>query len=181
MKIKRNETIALLVDVQERLLPVMAHKEQLMSRLERLLKGLKLLEVPILISQQYTKGLGMTEGALLDILESREYMEKISFSCWGEETIREAIQSCPEKRTVLVFGIESHICVLQTVLDLLENGYQAVVIVDCLDSRREQDMEIALRRMEQAGAILTTSEACLFELTEKAGSKIFKQISRLVK
>ena len=93
----------------------------------------------------------------------------------------EALEQDTERKQVLVFGIESHICVLQTVLDLLEAGYQPFVAADCLSSRKPEDKEIALRRMEQAGACLTTMESCLFELTERGGTDVFRQISKLVK
>ena len=181
MRIKPRNTQAWMVDIQERLLPVMSRPEHLMERTEILLKGLRLLEVPVVVSQQYTKGLGMTDRRLLAAAGTESYLEKISFSCLGETGMREQLKSDPERVNVLVFGIETHICVLQTVLDLKEAGYQSVVVADCLDSRNPFDREIALRRMEEEGARLTTVEACLFELTERAGTDVFRQISRLIK
>lgn len=181
MRLQKDKTVGLLVDIQERLIPVMHDKERLLTQTKKLLQGLQILKVPVIVSQQYTKGLGMTAPELMEILGTVEYKEKITFSCFREPAIRDVFEADSVRNQVLVFGIEAHICVLQTVLDLLAEGFQPVVVVDCLDSRNPEDKEIALRRMEQAGAWLTTVESCLFELTERGGTDSFRQISRLVK
>ncbi|MBR5475149.1 MAG: hydrolase [Lachnospiraceae bacterium] len=180
MKIKREEAVALFVDYQERLVPAMAHKEALMANSVKLAKGLTILEVPHLVSQQYTKGLGQTVAEIREALGDDAYLEKMSFSCLEEDYIREAV-AATGKNTVIVCGIESHVCVQQSVLDLLELGYGVVVVADCVDSRKDYDREIALERMRSAGAIITTCEALLYELTNRAGDDRFRAISKLTK
>lgn len=180
MRILKEDTIALVVDFQEKLMPVMAGKEELEVRTNILVKGLKTLEVPMLITQQYTKGIGMTIPSLFESSETEEYFDKVTFSCFDDETIRAKIEESG-KKNVIVCGIESHICVLQTCIDLKEAGYTPILVVDCMSSRKESDKEIAILRAQQEGILLTTTEAILFELTRKAGNPTFKLISRLIK
>jgi nicotinamidase-related amidase len=146
------------------------------------------------VTQQYSKGLGPTIPILRETLgwagsppeavgqssARRPYIEKIAFSCWGEPYLREALTSL-EREQVLLFGIETHVCVLQTAVDLKQAGYTPVVIEDCTSSRRERDKRIALRRFQTEGIRLTTYESILFELLREAGTETFKAISRLVK
>lgn len=181
MKMNREQTQAWIIDIQERLLPAMEQPERLVEQSVKLLRGLQLLEIPVTISQQYTRGLGMTDARILAAAGQEAYWEKITFSCLGEPEMRRRLEMFPERKTVVLLGIESHICVLQTALDLKTAGYEPVVAADCVDSRKSQDKEFALRRMEQEGIRLTTVEACLFELLERAGSDLFRQISRLIK
>lgn len=169
-------TAAVVVDYQERLVPVMHEKETLLHNSEILLSGLKVLGVPMYLTQQYTKGLGMTVSEIQEAAGTEEYIEKIRFSAY--EDVKEQLQG---KRYVIVCGIESHICVLQTVLDILENGVVPVIVADCVSSRRKYDMETALRRAQAAGAVVTTYEAVLFELLGQAGTEVSKKIQRLVK
>ena len=180
MRLLLEDTMALVVDYQERLMPVMDAKEELEKRSVILLKGLKELGVPMLMSQQYTKGIGMTIEPVTEAVGSSEYFDKISFSCYEDEAIREAIEAAG-KKTVLVCGIEAHICVLQTCIDLKAAGYTPVLVTDCISSRKRSDVEIALERAKSEGILLTTSESILFELTRAAGTPVFKVISKLIK
>lgn len=176
MRIEREQTAALVIDYQEKLVPAMGGKEKLMENSEILLAGLRLLQVPVHITQQYTKGLGMTIPEITDAAETEEYIEKISFSAY--DSVKELIKG---KKFVIVCGIEAHICVLQTVMDLAAAGYVPVLVTDCIASRKEKDMQMAVRRAEQEGVILTTYEAVLFELLKKAGTDTSKRIQRLIK
>lgn len=176
MKIQREHCVAVVVDYQERLMPVMRDAQHLIQRSAILLKGLRELEVPICMTQQYTKGLGMTVPEITEAVGSEDYIEKIEFSSCS--SILEQIQG---KKYVIVCGIEAHICVLQTVIELKEKGFVPVVVVDCLSSRNELDMKIALKRMRTEGAILTTSESILFELLGKAGTPTSKVIQGLIR
>lgn len=176
MRILREEAIALIVDYQEKLVPVMKENELLIYHSQILLQGLKILGVPMILTQQYTKGLGTTVKDITDAAEKTDYVEKISFSAY--ENVKEMIAG---KRFVIVCGIESHICVLQTVIDLAGAGYIPVVVEDCISSRKKHDKKIALERMKQEGAIVTTSESILFELLREAGTETSKKIQRLVK
>ena len=176
MRILREEAVALVVDYQEKLVPVMSERESLIDRSQILLQGLKILSIPMIITQQYTKGLGTTVESLVAIVGTEDYVEKISFSAY--EQVKDKIAG---KKFVIVCGIESHICVLQTVIDLAAAGYVPVVVEDCISSRQKNDKEIALKRMSQEGAIITTSESLLFELLRVAGTDTSKKIQRLIK
>ena len=180
MRILKEDTIALIVDFQEKLMPVMAYKKELEARTTILMKGLKALEVPMIITQQYTKGIGMSIPSVFEAAETEEYFDKVTFSCYEDENIMKAIDDFGCKN-VLVCGIESHICVLQTCIDLKAAGYNPILVTDCISSRKLSDKEVALIRAQQEGILLTTSEAILFELTRKAGSDVFKTISKLIK
>lgn len=184
MRITVDNTACLVVDYQEKIVPAMAGKEELIQNSVKFLTGLKILGVPMTITGQYTKGLGLNLPEIFEAAGTKEYIDKITFSAYETEAVKEALGGGPEytKRTVvLVCGIESHVCVLQTCIDLKEAGYQPVLVTDCISSRKESDKETALLRAQQEGVLLTTSEAVLFELTRKAGSDVFKEISRLVK
>ena len=180
MRILKDNTIALVVDFQEKLMPVMANAEELEKRTSILLKGLKVLEVPMIVTQQYTKGIGMTIESLREAAGTEEYFDKITFSCFDDDAIRNKIEKSGCKN-VIVCGIESHICVLQTCIDLKEAGYTPILVTDCMSSRKESDKEGAIRRALGEGILLTTTEAILFELTRKAGNPQFKEISKLIK
>ncbi|MCD8076839.1 MAG: isochorismatase family protein [Lachnospiraceae bacterium] len=180
-KMEREKTQAVMIDMQERLLPAMERTEEICEKTEMLLRGLRILEVPLIVTQQYTRGLGQTEERLREAAGTEACVEKLSFSCFPEPDFREALEAHPERNAVLLFGVETHVCVLQTALDLLATGREVFVVCDCVDSRRGSDREIALRRLEAAGAFLTTAESALFELLGQAGSDTFKKISKLVK
>ena len=176
MKIERNETAALVIDYQEKLVPVMHEKDNLIQNSSLLLAGLELLGIPMVVTQQYTKGLGMTVAEIVDAARTEEYVDKISFSAY--ECVKEQIK---DKKFIIVCGIETHICVLQTVLDLIAEGYIPVVVADCISSRKAIDKKMALKRMRDEGAIVTTYESVLFELLKVAGTEESKRIQRLIK
>ena len=176
MRIERENTVALVIDYQEKLVPVMDEKERLIQNSSILLAGLKYLGVPMIVTQQYTKGLGITVQEIRDAMESDEYIDKISFTAF--DSVKEQIR---DKKFVIVCGIEAHICVLQTVIDLVEAGFVPVVVEDCLSSRKPNDKKVAMKRMLQEGAIVTTYESLLFELLKIAGTEESKRIQRLIK
>lgn len=176
MRIEREHTAALIVDFQERLVPAIADHEALMERVRILLRGLKALEIPMTVTQQYTKGLGMSVPEVWEASGETEYLDKISFSA-----LEVAEPKIYDKKYILVCGMEAHCCVLQTVIDLAGAGYVPVLVTDCIGSRRESDREMAIRRAEQEGAVLTSSEAILFELLKEAGTPLSKEILKIVK
>ena len=176
MRIEREQTAALVIDYQEKLVPVMHKKKKLIQNSSLLLAGLRLLGIPMVITQQYTKGLGMTVEEITDAIGTEEYVDKISFSAL--ECVKEQIK---DKKFIIVCGIETHICVLQTVLDLIAEGYIPVVVADCISSRKAIDKKMALKRMRDEGAIVTTYESVLFELLKVAGTEESKRIQRLIK
>lgn len=179
MKITLDNTMALAIDFQEKLMPVINQAENLQTRSKILFEGLKILNVPIVVSQQYTKGIGMTVPQIRETLGD-EYFDKRAFSCCKDPDIMKNIESL-EKKYVIVAGIETHICVLQTCLDLLDAGYIPVLITDCTSSRKAQDMETALLRLASEGVAMSTSESVLFELLGSATHPNFKEISKLIK
>lgn len=176
MRIEREQAIAVVVDYQEKLLPVMHEKDQLMRNSCILLEGLKALDVPVVITQQYTKGLGMTTEAIFEAAGTTEYIDKIAFTAF--EAVKWKLRG---KKFVIVCGIESHICVLQTVIDLKAAGYVPVLVADCVSSRKESDKQVALERARQEGAIVTTYESLLFELLKVAGTDTSKVIQKLIR
>ncbi len=180
MKLNAQETAALFIDFQERLVPAIDDNAAIVDKTVILAKGLQEFGVPIAFSQQYTKGLGETIPAIKEAFTDFTYLEKTSFSCCACDEIADWVKQTG-KKNILVCGVEAHICVMQTVLDLLEAGMHVFVVADCVGSRKPYDKEIGLKRMEKEGAYLTTCEGALFELTGGAKSPQFKTISKLVK
>lgn len=181
MRIIADDTIALVVDFQERLAPVIDNQEMLLHNTEILIKGLRALNIPILVTQQYTKGIGMTVPVLTTALgEEFHYYDKLTFSCAEDEVIRKKIEESG-KRNIILCGIEAHICVLQTAIDLRAMGYQVVLVEDCIGSRKEKDRQLGLKRAHMEGAIPASYESILFELTRVAKTEVFKEISGLIK
>ena len=158
----------------------MYEKENLEHSLKILIRGLKALGISLIVTQQYTKGLGPTIASISEALGADSFVEKISFSCCGEPRFMGALKALGKRRIILA-GIESHVCVLQTGIDLMEAGYTAVVVTDCVSSRKPADRMSALERFRLEGAVPATYESVLFELCREAGSDTFKTISSLVK
>lgn len=183
MKILREDTVGIFIDFQEKLVPAIYSNEQVVKKAAMFAQGLQALDIPFIVSQQYTKGLGETVSTLKEAIgveKAVSYMEKTTFSCLNCEEIAQWVKA-QGKKTVLVCGVEAHICVLQTVVDLLGEGYRVFVVADCVGSRDAYDKEIGLERMKGEGAFVTTCEASLFELIGGAKSPQFKIISNLVK
>lgn len=180
MRILREDTVAVVVDVQDCLFPHIYQHGQLEYNIRTLVQGLKILDIPIIVTQQYTKGLGETIPGVKELLPETNVIEKMTFSCCGSDDFLRTLYGLG-RDNVLLCGIEAHVCVMQTALDLLENGYIPVVAEDCVSSRRVNDKQIAVERMRYEDAVITTSESLLFELCMTSESEEFKQISRLVK
>ena len=180
MRITKDNTSAVIVDIQERLFPHMYNREELELNVGILMKGLNLLNVPLLITEQYPGGLGKTIPSLSDIKGSIEPIEKISFSCCDESRFLKELNML-NKKFVILAGIETHVCILQTVLDLMDSGFQPVLVEDCVSSRKENDKRVAVERIRSEGAVITTYESVLLELCRVAGTETFKKISGLIK
>ncbi len=174
-----NNTLAILVDLQEKFIPVMYDKENLVYNSVKFFKGLKILDIPILITQQYTKGLGSTIDEVKKVVGDN-YIDKITFDCCGNEEFLKLLKQY-NKQNILLCGIEAHICVKQTALSLLSMDKKVYLVEDCISSRKEHDKNIAMYQLSQDSAKLTTYESVLFELLNKAGGDKFKEISNLVK
>lgn len=176
----RRHTALLIVDVQQKINAVMLHRERVLDNIIKLIRAGQILDIPIFITEQYPKGLGPTEPKILDALQGRHPIQKMTFSCCGAGDVLDQLQQ-RKIQQVIVSGIESHVCVLQTALDLLSHKLQVHVPGDAVSSRKQIDYETALERMSKAGVVITTVEACLFELLEEAGTPEFKQVSKLIK
>ena len=173
-------TLLLAIDFQERLMPVMSRREEIAQKTASLVEGCQILDVPILVTQQYTKGLGDTIPEIKEALGEYRPIEKKTFSCCKTGEFNDKLASIGRKN-IIIAGIEAHICVQQTALDLLEKGYCVYIIADCISSRAETDLFYAEKRMEKAGAILTTMESVLFEMLGSADHPMRKEISNIVK
>ncbi len=180
MRLNKENTIGVVIDLQEKILPHMFNREKIIERCLIMVKGLRILNVPIVVTQQYTKGLGNTIKSINDAIGNFSYIEKQTFSCYREPSFIK-VMNRSGKRNVVIMGIESHVCILQTALDLLYNNFNPVVVIDAISSRKKEDMDIALWRIRDVGCIMTTVESILFELCRKAGTPEFKEISKLVK
>ena len=180
MRILREDTAAVIVDMQERLYPHMAEAAELLRHTEILIHGLKILGIPLVYTEQYPHGLGTTIPEIHALLQGHEAVEKIAFSCCDEPGFMSRLDAL-NKKFIIIAGIESHVCVLQTCLDLPGGAYVPVIIEDCVSSRRLSDKQSAINRMRQEGALVSSYESILFELCRFAGSDQFKSISKLVK
>jgi nicotinamidase-related amidase len=195
-RIKRDETLLAVIDLQERLLPAMYGGEKLTALSARMIRGCRVLGTPVLATQQYTRGLGATVGAIAAALTEAlpadkdgagavsaaafVPIEKTRFSAAGEPEFMRRLKASG-KKSILVCGVEAHVCVLQTVLDLLAGGFDVFFVSDLISARKRGDARAAFHRMTAAGAVETSYESALFELLEGAGESGFRQISGLVK
>ena len=176
----RDRTGLLVVDIQEKILAVTSRSKQVVENAVKLIKGFKILERPIFITEQYPEGLGNTVDPVKKVLEEAEIHQKLTFSCCGIEGLTRQIRTQKIDQLVLC-GIESHVCVLQTAIDLKEAGYTPVVVMDCISSRKLDNVDLAAERFRHEGIMMTSYESILFELTRSAGAPEFKAISKLVK
>ena len=161
-------------------MPAMTGKEVLEDKTIRLANGLQVLGIPHIVTQQYTKGLGETIPSVAEAIGEFEPIEKVCFGCMSHVDFVNQLELAG-KPNVIVCGIEAHICVQQTVLQLLDEGYNVYVPVDCISSRSQNDFLWATERMEKAGAVMTTYEAVLYELLRDAKAEGFREISKIVK
>ena len=169
-----------IVDMQEKLLPAMADSAAILRQHGILLQGARALKLPILATEQYPKGLGPTVPELKPLLSAETTWEKTSFSCFGSAPFAAFFQAGAIKQLV-VAGIETHVCVQQTVLDALECGLEVLVLADAVGSRSPANRETALNLMRGAGAVVTSTESFLFDCLRDAGHPEFRTISRLVR
>lgn len=180
MRILREETAAVIIDIQERLFPHIHRHEEIAGSTGILIRGLRILGIPIYLTQQYTKGLGATIGPIRELFGEGDHIEKTAFSCCDEPAFMESLKTTSPVN-VLLAGIETHVCVLQTSLDLMDRGFRPVIIHDCVSSRTENDRNIAIERLRAGGAIISSVESILFELCRFSGTDEFRSVSKLVK
>lgn len=174
------KTLLVVIDVQERLLRVMHEKEALVANTQKLIKGLQVLGVPVLVTEQYPQGLGPTMPDIAGLVPEFHPFAKMCFSCWENDEFRTKFEQFNRKQ-VLVCGIEGHVCVYQTVRDLAARGYETFFVADAISSRTAENRLLSFDMMKQCGGLITGTETVLFELLKAAGSDSFKKISQIVK
>jgi len=177
MRLEHGSSLLCVIDVQERLVPAVLAGETVVDRCRRLAEAARLLGVPAVVTEQYRRGLGPTVPVLAELLPPP--LEKLSFSCCGGEGFAAAIPAGVGQ--LVLCGLESHVCVAQTALDLLSQGYAVFLAIDAISSRHAVDRDVALRRLESAGSMLTTTEAVLFEWCRSASHPQFQAIRKLVR
>src|SRR5262245_30974832 len=182
-RLPRADAVLVVIDVQEKLMPVIDGHEEVARNIERLVRGCRILDVPALLTEQYVKGLGPTIPTIRRAFQETSGYEPIEKSCFSAHGCAEFVTALRllQKRHAIVCGIEAHVCVYQTVTDLLGAGMDVTVIADGVGSRAASNKDIALRRMVSEGAKLSSTEMALFEMLVAAGTDEFREISRLVR
>jgi len=178
----RKEAVLIVVDVQEVLMKQMNQKigENIIRNIKTLLAFAKEMSIPILMTEQYPKGLGKTVSEIRTVVGSILPIEKLSFSCCGVKMFADKLNQLARKQVMLT-GIETHVCVLQTANDLVQKGYGVHAVADAICSRRKLDWEIGLRWMEKRGAMISTTEITAFQLLKEAGTEEFRGLSKLLR
>ncbi|MFZ0306653.1 MAG: hydrolase [Candidatus Sulfotelmatobacter sp.] len=167
----------IVVDIQEKLLPPIFQKEQLVRNSQLLIRAASVLKIPAIVSTQYAKGLGATVPEIASLLPETEAIDKDRFSCFGSEAFCTLLKRLPGNRnTLLLCGMESHICVMQTALGALREGYLVHVASDAVSSRTEWNWKIGLERMRAAGAVISSTEMMIYELMRSSASPAFKEM-----
>jgi len=167
----------LVVDIQERLLPPIFNKDELIKNSQLLLRLANILKLPVIVTTQYAKGLGGTVPEIVSLLANTQPIDKLQFGCFGCNEFRSALKSLPGNRnTVLVCGMEAHICVMQTALGALNDGYLVHVASDAIGSRVRWNWDIGIDRMRAAGAVISTTEMMIYELLRSSGTQQFKEM-----
>lgn len=176
-----SDSVLALIDIQEKFRPTIAGMEDLIRRAQILARAAVRMGVPVLVTEQYAKALGPTSPEIKQVLpDSQAYPEKLCFSSVGCDPFRGSLAASKRKQVVMA-GIETHVCVMQTGLELLAEGYAVYVVADAVSSRKGSDREAALRRLERHGAELVTTEMVIFEWLRKAGTPEFKELQALIK
>ncbi len=178
-RLEKSKVCLLVIDVQDKLFPLVERPCETMMSIHRIVKGFQILNLPIIVSEQYPEGLGSTVLGLRNLLgKDMQYLKKTTFSCFAEPSIKEKLM--PFDQFILV-GIEAHVCVLQTAKELLMAGKQVAVLNDAISSRSIYDFSTAILELKSAGARISSIETVLFELIYDSKSLEFKQISNLIK
>lgn len=182
-RLERDHAIFVVIDVQEKLMPVIDDHAGITRNIDRLVRGCHILNVPALLTEQYVKGLGPTVVPVRQAFEDTIGYRPIEKNCFSAQRCDPfaAQLATLERKQVVVAGIETHVCVYQTCIDLLSDGYEVTIIADAVSSRTPQNKAIALQRMIAEGVRLSSTEMALFELLRQSGTEEFRAISRLVK
>jgi|SRR5581483_4563358 len=175
--LETNQCVLIVVDIQEKLLPPIFNKDPLIKNSQLLIRLANILKIPAIVSTQYAKGLGNTVPEIASLLPGHEAIDKLQFSCFGSDVFCSMLKRMPGNRnTVLLCGMETHICVMQTALAALGEGYLVHVASDAVGSRSEWNWKVGLGRMQAAGAVISSTEMMMYELLRSSGSPAFKEL-----
>ncbi len=178
--LSKEDAVLLIIDIQERLAIVMRERDKVVKNSQHLIELAKMIKMPVVVTEQYPKGLGRTVPELRSVLPENAPIEKITFDCCGQSGFLEELK-VHNKKTVIVAGMETHICVLQTCLGLLGAGVNVHLVQDAVCSRTEENWSTGIEFMRDAGAVVTCTETVLFQLLKVAGTEEFKAISQRIK
>lgn len=177
-----DECVLVVIDIQEKLLPAMQNREELVRNVRTLLRLAGVLKIPVLLTTQYKKGLGATVPEVAELLPDVPAIDKMDFGCFGQAEFRTALHEMPGPRTtVLLCGIETHICVMQTALGALDSGYVVHVAADAVSSRSELNWKLGVERMDSAGCVISSTEMMMYELLRRSGTAQFKEMLPYIK
>lgn len=176
----KSDTALVIIDIQDRLAAVMKVKDEVIKNCLHLIELSKMLNIPIIVTEQYPKGLGHTVAEIKEQLPSYQPVEKLTFSCCEEPNFLNEIKNL-NKKTIILTGMETHICVLQTCIGLLREGYNVHLVRDAVCSRSKENWKTGVKFMRDAGAVITCTETVLFQLLKVAGTEEFKAISKRIK
>jgi nicotinamidase-related amidase len=179
-RLRRANAGLLVIDIQDKLLPFIFEKERLVRNTVLLIKGAEVLKLPIFVTEQYRKGLGLTAPEIASAIAGFAPVEKVTFSSCGAPGLIETLKS-KGITDLLLCGIEAHVCVFQTCLDLVRDGFNVFVVADAVSARNPENTRLAMDRMRGAGALIVSTEMVFFELLERAATEEFKQILALVR
>ncbi len=172
----------IIIDVQEKLIPVMGSNSDIIKNLKKLVKGFNLYRLPIIVSEQVPDKLGNTVKDIRSMLnDCSAFIKKSEFSCMDNESFKEKLNSVKQPSKLILCGIETHICVYQTARDLIASNYNIEIVTDGISSRKKNDNDTALQMIKDMGARLTTVEMLLFEIQKNANNENFKKLSKIIK
>lgn len=178
--LKREHTGLLIVDSQEKLMQVMGRKQRVIDNIIKLLQLSNFFALPVILTEQYPKWLGPTLPEIIEYLPAYEPIEKLHFNCCDVEAFNERLDS-EALKSIIITGVESHICIFQTCVSILEKGYQVHVPQDAVDSRTDENWHVGLELMKEAGALITSTETVIYQILKKAGTKEFKKMLKIIK
>jgi len=178
--LNREDTALLIIDIQENLWNAMYNRDEIEKNARTLVELATKIEIPIILTAQYKKGIGPAIKSLNERLIDVEEIEKLSFNCFDVEPFRDRLFSV-DRKTLLIAGIEAHICVLQTALAAVEHEFRVHIVADATGSRTEKNHKIGIERMRDAGCVITSAETAAFEFIKEAGTPLFKDMLKIIK
>ena len=179
-KLSPKNSLLLVIDIQEKFRPVIYEFDRVVINSRKLIQSANTLNIPIILTEQYPKGLGSTVAEIKEVLANHDQIEKVSFDCFGDSDFLNLINE-KKRKNLLICGIESHVCVTQTALSAQDNGFNVYLMADAISSRKKSDYDISLRRLETEGVKLASTEMIIFQMIKDSKDRNFKELSGIVK